>query len=327
MPPLREVRIRRLLSIRALAAASGVATRTIVEAEAGRQAPRLVTMRRLADALGVAPEDAAVTIDVTVHDYREHAAPRPASAPADAGEAPTPQTGVPLVEEPPPGTTPDLVALPAWQMHLYRDDRRELLGFASTLWNDGPAPLVVEGYRRAGEDVMDAYQFFYDGDGEPVARMPAGTMEFDRRRGHHHWHMRQFVEYSLVDAMTGDVVRSKKQSFCLVPTDAIDLSVPGATFDRWSSRPGTRCGGEDELWIREHIPAGWGDTYYQGVAGQAFDVTTLPNGWYRARIEVNPLGVLHEGTTANNVDERLVYIKGEPGRRRVRVAPWKGLDI
>ena len=57
MPPLREVRIRRLLSIRALAAASGVATRTIVEAEAGRQAPRLATMRRLADALGVAPEE------------------------------------------------------------------------------------------------------------------------------------------------------------------------------------------------------------------------------------------------------------------------------
>ena len=57
MPTLREVRIRRLLSIRALAEAAGVATRTIVQTEAGRQSPRLVTMRRLADALGVAPEE------------------------------------------------------------------------------------------------------------------------------------------------------------------------------------------------------------------------------------------------------------------------------
>ncbi|HEX2051611.1 MAG TPA: lysyl oxidase family protein [Actinomycetota bacterium] len=301
-----------------------------MRAPAGRFRATVRIADRYVDALGVAPADAAVTIDVRIRKGRvavPHSAP--AGEQGDDGDvaAPTALAGVPLVEEPPPGTAPDLVALPAWHLRVHEHDGRERLGFASTLWNDGPAPLVVEGYRRVGEDVMDAFQFFYDDDGEPVARTPAGTMEFDRRRGHHHWHMTQFVEYSLVDALTGDVVRSKKQSFCLVPTDAIDLSVPGATYDRWSSTPGSRCGGEDELWIREHIPAGWGDTYYQGVAGQAFDVTNLPNGWYRVRVEVNPAGDLHERTTDNNVDERLLYLKGEPGRRRVRVAPWKGLDI
>ncbi|HEX2051610.1 MAG TPA: lysyl oxidase family protein [Actinomycetota bacterium] len=283
---------------------------------------------RYADALGVAPEDATVTLQVTVRDYRDRGAPQAAAEAADGGgETPVPHAGVPTVEEPPAGTAPDLVALPAWRLQVGRDDGRDHLGFASTLWNDGPAPLVVEGYRRAGEDVMDAFQYFYDASGEPVARTPAGTIEFDHRRGHHHWHMTQFVEYSLVDALTGDVVRSKKQSFCLVPTDPIDLSVPGAEFYPWNDGRRSRCGGFDALWIREHIPAGWGDTYYQRVAGQAFDVTNLPNGWYRARIEVNPTGVLHERTTDNNVDERLLYLKGEPGSRRVRVAPWKGLDI
>lgn len=55
MPPLKEVRLRKLFSLRALAAKAGVAQRTIVEAEAGRQAPRPTTMRKLADALEIDP--------------------------------------------------------------------------------------------------------------------------------------------------------------------------------------------------------------------------------------------------------------------------------
>ena len=55
MPSLREVRLRRLLSLRALAAKAGVAQRTIVEAEAGRQLPRLTTIQKLAEALDVDP--------------------------------------------------------------------------------------------------------------------------------------------------------------------------------------------------------------------------------------------------------------------------------
>jgi transcriptional regulator with XRE-family HTH domain len=55
MPSLRELRIRRLLSLRELAKRAGVAQRTIVEAEAGRQAPRPSTMRKLAEALDVDP--------------------------------------------------------------------------------------------------------------------------------------------------------------------------------------------------------------------------------------------------------------------------------
>ncbi len=55
MPTLREVRIRRFLSLRELAKRANVAQRTIVEAEAGRQVPRPATMRKLAEALGVDP--------------------------------------------------------------------------------------------------------------------------------------------------------------------------------------------------------------------------------------------------------------------------------
>ena len=55
MPTLREVRLRRFWSQRELAKRAGVAQRTIVEAELGRQVPHLATMRKLAEALGVDP--------------------------------------------------------------------------------------------------------------------------------------------------------------------------------------------------------------------------------------------------------------------------------
>ena len=53
MPTLRELRIRRLLSLRELATRADVAQRTIVEAESGRQVPQPRTMRKLAEALDV----------------------------------------------------------------------------------------------------------------------------------------------------------------------------------------------------------------------------------------------------------------------------------
>ena len=57
MPSLRELRAARLLSVRALAEQASVSPRTIVQIEAGRLAPRFVTMRKIATALGVEPSE------------------------------------------------------------------------------------------------------------------------------------------------------------------------------------------------------------------------------------------------------------------------------
>ena len=51
--PLRAWRTERLWSVRDLAARAGVSTKTVVQAEYGRQRPTYATMRRIAEALGV----------------------------------------------------------------------------------------------------------------------------------------------------------------------------------------------------------------------------------------------------------------------------------
>ena len=65
--------------------------------------------------------------------------------------------------------------------HQRRRGRRrpgkDYLAFSANVWNAGPAPLVVDGFRSPGKDLMDAYQYFYDADGQ------AGRLHPDRHHG------------------------------------------------------------------------------------------------------------------------------------------------
>jgi hypothetical protein len=138
----------------------------------------------------------------------------------------------------------------------------------------------------------------------------------------------QFARYSLLDAARTTTIVSRKEAFCLAPTDAIDLLAPGAEWTPGTiGLGGSNCGyGPTALWVRELLPVGWGDTYFQGLPGQSFDITDLPNGRYFIAVEANPLGLLYEGRTDNNVELREVILGGAPGNRTVRVPPWHGID-
>jgi hypothetical protein len=280
--------------------------------------------RRYVELLGVAPEDARVVLDVTVRDSDEGSVfPR---SPQAEGATFAPDAAVPTVTDPDPSTLPDLASLPLWSMDISARRRGDFLSFAASPWNAGPAPLVVEGFRRPGEDVMDAYQYFYDRDGTVVGRAPVGTLEFHSGGGHNHWHFLQLVEFTLVDESGSEVVLSKKQSFCIAPTDAVDLAVEGAEYVPWSLRLSSRCGSNGSIWVREALASGWADTYFQYVSGQAFNITNVPNGWYYVRLEMNPLGTLYDSAPGNEVADRLIHLGGKRGSRTLFVTPWHGIE-
>lgn len=238
---------------------------------------------------------------------------------------PEPSPGVPDVTDPDPATLPNLVPMPAWGFETFHRKGKDFLAFAAMEWNEGPAPLVVEGFRRQNEDVMDAYQYFHEGQ-EPVGRASVGTFEFHEGSGHHHWHFEQFTRYSLLDSTQTEAVRSKKQSWCLAPTDAVDLTIEGANWHPGSLGLSTACGGSNSLWVREILDVGWGDTYFQYFGGQAFNITGLPNGKYYVEVHVNPNGDLFETDTTDNVVLREVKLKGKPGSRWAKWDPWHGID-
>ena len=231
---------------------------------------------------------------------------------------------VPTIEPPASATLPDLVALPSWGIRVENGRTRSRLTFGATVWTAGSSDMVVEGFRRKDEAVMDAFQYFYE-NGDVVGKARVGDLEFDDRRGHDHWHFKQFAGYSLLDSDGVEILKSKKEAFCLAPTDAIDLTLPGANLNPTVGLS-TACGSQTSIWTREILPLGWGDTYFQGLPGQSFNVTDLPNGKYFIRVEANPGGLLHEQTATNNVELREITLKGKAGRRRVEVPPWNGID-
>ena len=209
-----------------------------------------------------------------------------------------------------------------------------LLDFAATVYNGGRGPLVAEGFRKGSKKVMRAYQFFYRGDRQ-VGSARVGTMKYDKRPSHRHWHFEDFAVYDLVKSRTKKraLRTSGKEAFCLAPTDSIDLLVPNAPADPGNGDLATACGDLSSIWVREVLANGWGDTYTQYRAGQSIDITGLRNGTYWIRVRANPGHRLYEARTTNNTSFRRVILGGTPGARTVRVPKYgridseRGLDV
>jgi hypothetical protein len=230
------------------------------------------------------------------------------------------------------GPMPDLRSLPAYQIGLNnldakgRPSKKTYIDFGATVWNSGPSPLVVDGFRRPGTKIMDAYQYFFDAQGNEVGSAPAGTLQFDSRPGHNHWHFTAFASYRLLNADRSVAVRSGKEAFCLAPTDPVNLNLDGANWRPAATGLETACGSQGALSIREVLDAGWGDTYGQYLPGQSFDVTKLPKGIYYIQVLANPDGKLAESSSANNSSLRKIKLGGDPGgRRSLKVYPYQGI--
>jgi Lysyl oxidase len=276
------------------------------------------------DVLGIDPSQAYGQVRVRVVD---------AATPSSAGarQRPTSPTAIryaatPIVTDPDPSTLPDIVATPAWGLQAFDRRRHDYLTFNATEWNSGPGMMVIDGFRTDDTTpTMDAYQYFLQ-DGQPVGRAPIGQLVYDL--DHQHWHFDQFAQYSLLDADKNPVMVSDKRSWCLAPTDPMDLLVENADWRTYPQDLYTSCGSRQTgaLWLREVLPVGWGDTYTQYLNGGALDISAVPNGWYYVRTQVNPTGAIYEGSSDDNIADRLIRLRGTPGHRRVVVPPWHGID-
>ena len=276
--------------------------------------------------LHIPARDTTGTVNVTV--VKGHGCCGPAAGrrvPAQGKGLPS-LPRVPYLANPPKAALPDLVALPSWGISTsHTRSGRDLLNFGATVWVGGNSPLDVEGFRSAGSPIMKAYQYF-SRDGHVIGRVRAGTMGFDSRHGHNHWHFEQFARYQLLNSARKLAVLSHKQGFCIAPSDPVNLLAPNAVWQPPAIGLSGQCGLPTALWVRESMPDGWGDTYFQSVAGQSFDITNVPNGTYYIQVIANPLRVLRETTTANDVSLRKVILTGAKGDRHVRVPAWHGID-
>jgi hypothetical protein len=280
-----------------------------------------------ANQLQIANSDANVTLQLKVKTHKDAGcgdSPKPCPPIFDArsttaGQATAQRamaTGGDAAQLKQASGVPDMQALPAHDLSITHDatNGHDYLNFGATIWNAGTGPFVLEGFRTGAAEVMQATQFIYQ-DGQPTSSQVVGQLEFDHRQGHNHWHMEDIAQYDLLDQGGSQVLLSDKQSFCLAPTDDIDLTLPGADWLTEQTSLYSACQGEDAIWLREVLPAGWGDTYYQSVAGQSFDVTGLKNGHYQVRVTVDPNNRLLETDYTNNVGLLTITLGGRAGHR------------
>lgn len=324
-----------------------------VDLPVGKYTAKVTINKAYKDYFKIGAYDSAVTLKVTVQDVKdcEHgraadgckqafakakakALTKSGVAPKSAKTAAKPHTQRPTGKAAvPKGPKPDLAALPAWGIQVGPGDEgtpeanKDYLAFSATVWNAGPSPLVLDGFRRQGQDLMDAYQYFYDANGKEVGYQTTGTLEWDGREGHSHWHFTDFARYSLLSAKQTEVVRSQKEAFCLAATDAIDYTVKGANWHPSNTDLQTACGDHGSLSVREVLDVGSGDTYAQFRPGQSFDVTNLPNGEYYIQVQANPENRLFEASKANNVALRKVILGGTLHHRTVKVPPVGLIDV
>ena len=262
--------------------------------------------------------DGAATITVygTVKEHTSRAVP---PAP-DPGERLAP---IPTMTDPPSDSLPDLIPLPAFAIDVQNRPNRSFVTFAANVWDRGPAPLVVEGFRRPDSMRMDAFQYF-SRDGHFIGRARVGEFHFDRRHGHHHWHFEQFARYRLLDAHGHGVVRSHKQSFCLAPTDAIDMTVRGALW-RPEQLGFTQCGGDDAIWTRERCRRAGATPTTRASVVRPSTSPTCPTGATPSRCEPTRSDSCTTGRSATMSGCARSGCAAPPATAGVEVPPWHGI--
>ena len=111
---------------------------------------------------------------------------------------------------------PDLDQDPPANVSTRLTNGEYLLGFDSSVYNNGPGPLRLRATRPEGEDAMIADQMVKDAEGEWWSLGNVGRVQYVDAFGHEHWHFMQFQRYELYS--TVDAVRKvgdRKQGFCL----------------------------------------------------------------------------------------------------------------
>ena len=153
----------------------------------------------------------------------------------------------------------------------------DYLQFSATVWNGGDSPLVVDGFRRDGEDEMDAYQYFFDGDGNQTGYQQVGQHALGRPPHAPALALRGLRPLRPARRRTRPrrSAPRRRRSASPTPTPWTRRSrTPTGTPRTPTSPPPAATYGS--LSIREVLASGWGDTYAQFRAGQSFDLEGLP---------------------------------------------------
>lgn len=198
---------------------------------------------------------------------------------------------------------PNLIPLQASELATYKSGNKTFIKFSTTSWNDGTGPLEIRGgdkERQTGKQKI--YQRVYNDDDTTYQDLYAGSFLY--HKAHRHVHFDDYAVYSLqlVNAPGGSERTSAKTTFCILDTDAINLSLFGAPLTSQYRTCNSQIQG---------MSVGWGDKYGSHLDGQSIDITGLPNGEYDLKIVIDPKSRIAEANETDNVSNLRIGIDGQ----------------
>lgn len=197
---------------------------------------------------------------------------------------------------------PNLQPFPAFDLRLGASTSTggKEIRFSTRSWNKGLGPLeLVAG--ATGSNGQNVHQRVYSSDGS-FQDYFVGT--FTWHPSHNHFHFNDYALYYLepINAPGGSPKSGSKTTFCVMDTNKVDGSLPGAPQTAFYATCGSSVQG---------MSVGWADTYGYTLAGQSVDFTGNPSGDYCLTIQIDPKGRLLETDETDNVASSLLRVDVE----------------
>ncbi len=195
---------------------------------------------------------------------------------------------------------PNLTPFPAKDIRVVTgSDGRLYLRFSTLSWNKGWGPLeLIAGTVDNANGKQEVLQRIYSSNGSS-RDVSAGS--FLWHAGHNHFHFDDYALYTLqfASAPGASDRTSAKTTFCVMDTTRVNTKLPGAP----KRAAYKTCGA-----TKQGMSVGWGDQYGYQLAGQAIDITDLPNGDYNLKIEIDPKDHLVELDRSDNISNVLLRL-------------------
>ncbi len=206
---------------------------------------------------------------------------------------------------------PDLqVLMPQSEIYVIQGGGSRTLEFTHITEDAGAGPLEIRPAYNPSTGIAQGYQALYT--------MPSpGVWKFDHTvpivgpmvwvaPGDYRFPLDRFWLYGVAGGGGPGalVASSPKSEFCMT-SDVYVGGVPNAPAQ--NTYPSYECANPEGVL---GLTVGWGDQYDASDGGEGIDISSLPNGTYWLRGEVDPSHYLQESNTANDITDTKLRIEG-----------------
>lgn len=241
---------------------------------------------------------------------------------------------------------PDLVILPSFSVNQLQEYSYNDLQYpgqvrvAASIANIGEGPMEIKGSGKwyCGNTLVDSgtrctnnelarqtiLQVIYKKVNGKLVKIykEAGTLYFDEKPGHRHYHVDNWIELRIVKKIRTKkrvvqkiIGKSNKVSYCLFDTGICfeddnlckinNVGYNVQNLKNYGLGSYTDCHSQSQ-----GISVGGYDTYGMLYEGQAIQLPkNLPKGWYYLQIEVDPLHLYKESESSNNLFEKKIFLQ------------------